>query len=86
MIVKRAGFNAPLDLSINKLGKKLILEVFLKNKLFTTLNQDEVEYIVNSHFEEKVTTPTKYINCYIYHSGLKILIIVNNYKIIYLVK
>ena len=50
---KKAGFNAPLDLSINKLGKKLILEVFLKNKLFTTLNQDEVEYIVNSHFEGK---------------------------------
>ena len=50
---KKAGFNAPLDLSINKLGKELILEVFLTNKLFTTLNQDEVEYIVNSHFERK---------------------------------
>jgi len=50
---KKAGFNAPLDLSINKLGKELILEVFLTNKLFTTLNQDKVEYIVNSHFEGK---------------------------------
>lgn len=50
---KKAGFNAPLDLSINKLGKELILEVFLTNKLFATLNQDEVEYMVNSHFEGK---------------------------------
>lgn len=50
---KKAGFNAPLDLSINKLGKELILEVFLTNKLFAALNQDEVEYIVNSHFEGK---------------------------------
>ena len=50
---KKAGFNAPLDLSINKLGKELILEIFLTNKLFATLNQDKVEYIVNSHFEGK---------------------------------
>lgn len=50
---KKAGFNAPLDLSINKLGKELILEVFLTNKLYATLNQDEVVYIVNSHFEGK---------------------------------
>ena len=29
---KKAGFNAPLDLSINKLGKELILEVLLIEK------------------------------------------------------
>ena len=50
---KKAGFNAPLDLSINKLGKELILEIFLTNKLFATLSQDEVEYIVNNHFDGK---------------------------------
>ena len=56
---KKAGFNAPLDLSINKLGKELILEVFLTNKLFNTLNQVEVEYIVNSHFEGKANNTYK---------------------------
>ena len=50
---KKAGFNAPLDLSINKLGKKLILEVFIKNKLFSILDQYQVEHIVNNHFEGK---------------------------------
>ena len=56
---KKAGFNAPLDLSINKLGKELILEVFLTNKLFTTVDKVEVEYIVNSHFEGKANNTYK---------------------------
>ena len=43
----------PPDLSIRKLGKELIFDVFLTNNLFSILNQDEVEYIVNSHFEGK---------------------------------
>ena len=50
---KKAGFNAPLDLSINRLGKELILDTFLTNKLFTLLNEDEVEHIINNHFEGK---------------------------------
>tara|TARA_B100000963_G_scaffold360126_1_gene389844 strand:+ start:177 stop:2018 length:1842 start_codon:yes stop_codon:yes gene_type:complete len=50
---KKAGFNAPLDLSINKLGKKLIQDVFIKNKLFSILDQYQVEHIVNNHFEGK---------------------------------
>ena len=50
---KKAGFNAPLDLSINKLGRKLILEVFLTNKLFSILDKHQVENIINNHFEGK---------------------------------
>jgi asparagine synthase (glutamine-hydrolysing) len=50
---KKAGFNAPLDLSINKLGKKLIQEAFITNKLFSILDQYQVEHIVNNHFEGK---------------------------------
>ena len=50
---KKAGFNAPLDLSINKLGGELIQEVFITNKLFSILDQYQVEHIVNNHFEGK---------------------------------
>ena len=50
---KKAGFNAPLDLSINRLGKKLVLDVLNDNKLFSVLNQNEVERIVHNHFERK---------------------------------
>ena len=50
---KKAGFNAPLDLSINKLGKKLIQELFITNKLFSILDQNQVKHIVNNHFEGK---------------------------------
>ena len=56
---KKAGFNAPLDLSINKLGKKIILETFLNNKLFSILNQDQVEHIIYNHFEGKVNNTYK---------------------------
>ena len=50
---KKAGFNAPLDFRIKKLGKKLVLEVFITNKLFSILDQNQVELIVNNHFEGK---------------------------------
>ena len=49
---KKAGFNAPLDLRINKLGRKVILECFAKNQLFSILNKAEVEHIVNEHFDQ----------------------------------
>ncbi len=50
---KKAGFNAPLDLSIKKLGKKVIHDVFITNKLFSILDQCQVENILNNHFEGK---------------------------------
>ena len=50
---KKAGFNAPLDLSINKLGGELIQEVFITNKLFSILDQNQVEDIVQNHFQGK---------------------------------
>lgn len=50
---KKAGFNAPLDTSINKLGKDIILECFAENKLFLILNKKQVEKIVEDHFDFK---------------------------------
>lgn len=50
---KKAGFNAPLDLSIDNLGERLIKEVFITNKLFSILDQQTVENIVSNHFEGK---------------------------------
>ena len=56
---KKAGFNAPLDLSINKLGKKLVLDVLNNNKLFSVLDQNQVERIVHNHFEGKINNTYK---------------------------
>lgn len=56
---KKAGFNAPLDLSINKLGKKLILDTFLNNDLYSILNKNQIEYIINDHFNGKVNNTYK---------------------------
>ena len=56
---EKAGFNAPLDLRINQLGKELILATLFDNKLFAILNQEQVKNIVYNHFKGKVNNTYK---------------------------
>lgn len=47
---KKAGFNAPIDSDINKLGKEKILKIFSTNNLFEIINQKQTETILDKHF------------------------------------
>jgi asparagine synthase (glutamine-hydrolysing) len=50
---KKAGFNAPLDDFINRIGKEKTIEVLKSNELFCYLKESKVESILNDHFAKK---------------------------------
>lgn len=50
---KKAGFNAPLDDFIYRLGPEKTIDVLIENRLFNFIKQSKVEQILSDHFSKK---------------------------------